>query len=130
MQRGERNALAEAAHAAYSALGGGQFLVGISAQLFAVNVVAGQLAEAEEVGVVAHALKAQFAAQLLKVEIVALGQRLGHVHAEAGKLHRGLAGDQVLRKRCHGYGNLDGRAGLRTGREGQLLVDHGQDAAA
>ena len=85
LQRGQRDALAEAAHAAHAALGGGQFLVGIDAELLAGDVVAGQLAQAELVGVVAHALKAQFAAQFFKVKVVALGQRLGHVHAEAGQ---------------------------------------------
>ena len=92
-------------------------------------MVAGQLAKAELVGVVADALKAQFPAQFLKVEIVALGQRLGHVHAEAGKLHRRIAGDQALGERGQGHGELDGRAGFGARREGQLLVDHGQDAA-
>jgi hypothetical protein len=97
--------------------------------LLAFDVVAGQLAQAELVGVVAHALEAQFAAQLLKVEVVALGQRLGHVHAEAGQLHRRVARDQALRERGHGHGELDGGAGLGARRERQLLVDHGQDAA-
>ena len=77
----------------------------------------------------AHALKAQLAAQLLKVEVVALGQRLGHVHAEAGQLHRRVAGDQALRERGQGDGELDGGAGLGARRERQLLVDHGQNAA-
>ena len=129
LQRSERDALAEAAHAAHAALGGGERLIGIDAQLLAGNVVAGQLAEAELVGVVADALEAEFPAQLFKVEVVALGQRLGHVHAEAGQLDRGVAGDQALRERGHGDGDLDGGAGLGAGREGQLLVDHGQDAA-
>ena len=107
----------------------GSSLVRIDAQLFAFDVVAGQLAQAELVGVVADALKAQFAAQLLEVEVVALGQRLGHVHAEAGQLHRGVAGDQALRERGHGDGELDGGAGLGARRKSQLLVDHGQNAA-
>ena len=83
LQRGHGDALAEAAHAAYAAFRCGKRLVGIDAQLLALNVVAGQFAEAELVGVVANALKAELAAQFFKVEIVALGQRLGHVHAEA-----------------------------------------------
>ncbi len=72
---------------------------GYVAKLLAGDVVAGQLAQAELGGVVANALKAKLAAQLLKVEVVALGQRLGHVHAEAGKLHRRVAGDQAFRER-------------------------------
>ena len=129
LQRGERDALAEAAHAADAALRVGNCLVGILAQLLALDVVAGQLAEAELVGVVADALKAEFAAQLFKVEVVALGQRLGHVHAEAGELDRGVARDQALRERGQGDGELDGGAGLGAGRERQFLIDHGQDAA-
>ena len=46
-----------------------------------------------------------------------------------GKLHRGVARDQALRERGHGDGELDGGAGLGAGRKGQLLVDHGQNAA-
>ena len=46
-----------------------------------------------------------------------------------GKLDHGVARDQALRQGGHGHGELDGGAGLGAGREGQLLVDHGQDAA-
>ena len=46
-----------------------------------------------------------------------------------GKLDHGVAGDQSLRERGHGDGDLDGGAGLGAGRESQLLIDHGQDAA-
>ncbi len=92
-------------------------------------LITSQLAQAELRGVVAHALKAQFAAQLFKVKVVAVGQRLGHVHAEAGELHHGVARDQPLRQRGQGHGQLDGGAGLGAGRKRQLLVDHGQNAA-
>ena len=128
LQRRHGNALAEAAHAAHAALGCGYRLIRIDAQLLARDVVAGQLAEAELRGVVANAVEAEFAAQFLKVEVVAMGQCLGHVHAEAGQLHRGVAGDQALRERRQGHGKLDGGAGLGARRERQLLVDHGQDA--
>ena len=47
MQRGQRDALAEAAHASHAPLSGGQFLVGINAQLFAFDVVTGQFTEPE-----------------------------------------------------------------------------------
>ncbi len=104
-------------------------LVGINAQLFAGDVVPRQFAQAELVGVVANALKPQFAAQFLEVEVVALGQRLGHVHAETRQLDHGVAGNQAFRQSRHGHGELDGGAGLGAGRESQLLVDHGQDAA-
>ena len=96
--------------------------------MFAVNVVSGQFAQAELGGIVAHAIKPQFPAQFLKVKIVALGQRLGHVHAEASQLHRRVARDQPFRKRGHGNGELDGGAGFSARRKRQLLIDHGQDA--
>ena len=47
---------------------------------------------------------------------------------ETGKLHRRVTGYQAFRQRSHGYGELDGGAGFRARREGQLLVDHGKDA--
>ena len=64
--------------------------------MLAGNVIAGEFAEAELRGVVADAIEAEFAAELLEVEVVALGQRLGHVHSEAGKLDRGVACDEAL----------------------------------
>ena len=77
----------------------------------------------------AHALKAEFAAEFLKIEIVTLGQRLRHVHTEAGELHHGVAGDERLRKRRQCHRELDGGARFSTRRERKLLVDHGKDAA-
>jgi hypothetical protein len=64
--------------------------------LLAFNVIPGQLAQAELRGIVSHALKAQFPAQFFKIKVVALGQRLGHVHAESGQLHHGVSPDQTL----------------------------------
>ena len=128
LHRSKRNALTKAAHAGHATLGCGQFRVRIDAQLFAFNVVAGQLAQAELGGVVADALKAQLPAQLLEIEVIAFGQRLGHVHAETGQLDRGVARNQALGERGHGDGNLDGGAGLSARRKGQFLIDHGQDA--
>jgi hypothetical protein len=107
----------------------GKGLIGIDTQLLAGNVVAGQFTQAELGGVVAHALKAQFAAQFFKIEVVAVGQRLGHVHAKTGQLHRRVAGDKAFRKRGQRHSELDRRARLGARRERQLLVDHGQDAA-
>ena len=103
-------------------------MVRIGAQLLAFNVVAGQLAQAKLVGIVAYALKAQFAAEFLKVEVVAVGQRFGHVHAEAGQLHRRVAGDQPLRKSSQGHRKLDGGAGLGARGKCKPLIDHGQNA--
>src|SRR4051812_7004311 len=44
-------------------------------------------------------------------------------------MDRRVAGDQAFMQRGKGDGELDGRAGLGTGREGQILIDHGEDAA-
>ena len=129
LQWGEGDALPEAAHAADAALGFGDGLVRILAELFALDLVAGEFAKAELGGVVADAVKAEFAAQFFEVEVVALGQRLGHVHAESGELDRGVAGDETFRERGQGDGELDGGAGLGAWGEGQLLVDHGKDAS-
>ena len=129
LEGGERDALSEAAHAADAAFRGGDGLVRILAELFAVDVVAGQLAEAELVGVVADAVKAEFAAKLLEVEVVALGEGLGHVHTEAVELDGCVACDEAFRESGHGNGELDGGAGLCARRESQLLIDHGEDAA-
>src|SRR5580658_4252951 len=49
---GALDALAKAAHAADAALGGGDFLLGIGAELLACDVVAGQLAKSKLRGVV------------------------------------------------------------------------------
>ena len=103
--------------------------VGIDAKLLAFNVIAGEFAKAELRGIVAHALKTKFAAEFFEVEVVALGQRVGHVHAEAGKLDRSVARNKTLRKRGQCYGKLDGGAGFSSRREGQLLVDHRQNAS-
>ena len=96
LQRSHRNALAEAAHAAHSAFRLRNRLVGIGAELLAFDVVAGQFAEAELSGIMANALETKFAAEFFKIKIVALGDCVRHVHAEACKLHRRIAGDQAF----------------------------------
>jgi hypothetical protein len=66
-------------------------MIGILAQLLALNVVTGQLAQPELPCVVPYPLKAQLAPQLLKIKIVAVRNRLRHIHAEAGKFHHRVA---------------------------------------
>jgi hypothetical protein len=78
---------------------------------------------------VPYAFKTKFAAEFFEVEVVALGQRVRHVHAEAGKLDRSVARNKTLRKRGQCYGKLDGGAGFSSRRERQLLVDHRQNAS-
>ena len=129
LKRGHADALPKAAHAADAALCRGQFLIGVDSQLFALDAIPGQLAQAELRGIVAHAIEAQFSAQLLEVEVVALCQRLGHIHAEPRQLYHGVPGNQSLGKCGQGYGQLDGRTGLGPRRQCQLLVHHSQDAA-
>ena len=64
---------------------GGQFGVGVDAELFAGDVVAGEFAEAELIRVVLHALKAESAAESLKVEIVGVRERLGERQGSSGR---------------------------------------------
>jgi len=74
-----------------------------------------------------HPVKAQFPSQLFEIQVVALGQRVGHVHAEARQLHHRVPRHQSLRQRRHGHGDLDRRARLSARRERKLLVHHRQD---
>ena len=56
---------------------------GIGAQLLARNVVAGQFAQSELVGVEADFFKSQLASQGLEIGVVGVRQRGGQVHAAA-----------------------------------------------
>ena len=85
LEWGHRDAFAEGAHAAYAAAVGGKRLVRIDAKLLAGNVVAGELAESELVGVVADALKAEVAAEGLEIEIVRVSKRLGQIQVIASR---------------------------------------------
>src|SRR3974377_1698655 len=86
LQRRHGNSLPEAAHAPHATFGLRNRLARVNAQLFAFDVVTCQFTQAELVGIVANALKTKLPAEFLKVEVVALGQRIGHVHSEAGEL--------------------------------------------
>ncbi len=128
LQRSHGNALAEAAHTGHAALRCGYRFIRVDAQLLARDVIACQLTEAELCRVVPNAVEAEFPAKFFEVEVVAMGQCLSHVHAKASQLHRRVASDQAFRERREGHGKLNGGAWLCTRREGQFLVDHGQDA--
>ena len=129
LQRGHGDALAEGAHAAHTALRGGQFGVGIDSKLFAGDVVAGQLAQAELVGVVLHALEAHLAAQRLKVGIDGVRQRRGQGEGVvAAQVDRRIARDQTFVERSQGNGEFDGRAWLGPAGERELLVHHREDS--
>src|ERR1700739_185916 len=84
LQRRHGYALSEAAHAAHAAFGCGKRLARIFAELLALDVVPSQFAQTELRGVVANALKSKFAAEFFKIEVVALGDGIRHVHAEPG----------------------------------------------
>ncbi len=114
------------AHAAFRLSEG---LIGINAQLLAGNVVAGQFAQAELVGIVADAIEAQFAAKFFKIEVIAVGESLRHIHAETGQPHQRIPRDNPFGKSGQGHGELDRRAGLGTWRKRQFLVHHRQDPA-
>ena len=130
LQGGHRNTLAEGTHATDSAFAFGQYLLGINAKLLAGYVPACQLAQAKGIGVVAHPLEAQTAAESLKIKVVRLGQSLGHVHViVTTQIDRGILGDDALLQGGQRDRNLDRRTRLSATREGQLLVDHGQNAA-
>jgi hypothetical protein len=78
----------------------------------------------------AHPLEPKAAAKSLKVKVVRFGQSLGHVHAiVAAQVYRGILGDDPLLQGRERNRNLDRRTRLSATREGQLLVDHGQNAA-
>src|SRR5215472_972426 len=99
--------------------------------MFALNVVAGKLAQPELTSVIADLREAQLPADRLKVCIVGLSQGSGEVHLRtAAQAYFGGTGHDVLAERGEGHSQLDGRAGLRAFGESQLLVHHGQDASA
>src|SRR6185312_16095831 len=83
LQWGHGNAFAKRAHSAYSAVLGGNHMVGILAQLLSGDVVTRQLTQAELVGVIGHLLKSQLASYRFEISIVGVGQSLRQVEAGA-----------------------------------------------
>src|SRR6185437_4935259 len=96
LQRSHGDTLAKAAHPAYTAFRLRNGLARIDTKLLALNVPPGKLAEAELRRIVVNALEAEFPTEFFEVEIVALGDGVGHVHAEASELNGGIAPDQAL----------------------------------
>ena len=94
LQRSHRDSVAEGAHPANAAQLGIEFLVGINAEMFAFNVVSGQLAESELSRVTVNALKSELTSQRLEVKIVRFRQRLSKSHVGVRTdLHRRIARD-------------------------------------
>ena len=94
---------------------------------FGLGELAGYHIDGEQLG--AYPDKEISAAEGGVARMCSFGQGVGHVHAEAVEPDHGVAGDQALGECGHGDGDLDGGTRLRAGRESQLLVDHGEDAA-
>ena len=80
-------------------------------------------------GVVAHLLEAEAAAERFEVLIVRVRQRLVHVDLPAAQIDRRVLGHDAFAQGRKGHRNFDRGAGLRAAGKSQLLVDHGQDAA-
>ena len=101
------------------------------AGLLAGDIEAGLLAEPEHFGVVVNAVEAQAGAQDVEVLIVGTGQRLGQIVADvaAGK-DGGVLADHTFGQRGQRGDQLDGGTRHEPGLEGQLLVDHTEDAPA
>ncbi len=78
-----RNAFAEAAHLADAAQARRNFLLGIIAEMFSRDMVAGQFAQAVLMSVGADLLESQLAAHRFKIGVVGMRQRRSQVHAAA-----------------------------------------------
>ena len=81
--------------------------------------------------VVLHLLESEFASDGFEVGVVRMRQCRGEIHAAAApeRDFRFLV-DHTFAQRRQSHGKFDGRAGLRTARKRELLVDHGEDASA
>ena len=123
------NAGAEAGHHTDAAVLG--FFQGEEAGLLAGDIEAGFLAESEHFGVVVNAVEAEAGAQDIEVLVVGAGQRLGQVVADvaAGK-DGGVLADHAFGQRGERGDELDGGTRNEPSFEGQLLVDHTEDASA
>src|SRR6266404_5852193 len=80
LQRRHGDAFTKRAHLAHAAQAGWQLARGKYSKVLAFNVVTGQFAQAELVGVRADFGKAQAASHGLKISIVGVRQRLGQGH--------------------------------------------------
>src|ERR1022692_3572450 len=123
------NAGAEAGHHTDAAVLGG--FEGKEAGLLAGDVEAGFLAESEHFGVVVNAVETEAGAQDIEVLIIRAGQRLGQVVADvAAGIDGGVHADHAFGQGGEGGDQFDGGTRNEPGFEGQLLVDHAEDASA
>src|SRR5262249_42888272 len=84
----------------------------------------------ELVSVIADFLESQLTAQSFEIWIVGMRKSLGEIHAAApAKSDFCFSGDQAFTQRSQSHRELDGRTGLGTARQCQLLVNHRQDSA-
>src|SRR5262249_37297990 len=90
-----------------------EFLVRIDAEVLAFDVVAGQLAQSKEVGVVLYLLESEPASQRFEVCIVRVSERLSERHARApSDLDRRVTRNHSFAQGRESYCQLDGGAWL------------------
>ena len=85
LQRRHGNTFSERAHLAYAAKLRRNFVLRISSEVLAFNVVSGQFAQAELVGVEADFFESELASQSFKVGVVGMGQSGRQVHPAAAR---------------------------------------------
>ena len=131
LQRSHRNTFAERAHLANAAQSGRDFLFRISAELFAVNLVAGQFTESELVSIVADLVKTELASNRFEIRIIRMRQCRRKIHAAAAsETDFRFFIDDTFAQRCQGSRQLDRGTRLRSTGKCQLLIHHRQDASA
>ena len=130
LQRRHGYALSKRAHLPHAAQFRRDFLLGINAEVLAVDVVTRQLAQSKLVRVIADLVKPEFASQRLEIRIVRARQSVGEIHAAAtAKRDRRVFVDEAFTQSCERDRDFDGRTGLRAARQRQLLIHHGENAA-
>jgi hypothetical protein len=129
LQRGHRDALAEAAHAS-DAAGARAAPDRDRRRGFRRGCCSRRVRRGRTGWSSGGRARSRAAAEGLEIEIVGVGQRLGEGQVvAAAEIDRSVLGDDAFLKRGEGDGNLDGGAGLGAAAQGQLLVDHGENAA-
>src|SRR5712692_90211 len=128
LQRRDLNAFAIAGHARDAAMGGSLHWEGT--RMLLGQIVAGELAEAEEARVTGNGVEAHAAAQLFEKDVVGMGHGFGQIHVlAAADLEHGVAGDDVFFESGERDGGLDGGARNVAVTESNFLIDDGEDTA-